>query len=110
MLTLDRADREYDAADIVIPGNRIEALGPGLPPASRVDDVRVIEGGGLLAMPGLINGHLHSPGNLMKGALANTPLELFMLYEVPPLMDKTVSPRFAYVRTMLGISRCSSRA
>ena len=53
-------------------------------------------------MPGLINGHFHSPGNLMKGALAGTPLEIFMLYEVPPLYGPVTSPRLAYVRTMLG--------
>jgi cytosine/adenosine deaminase-related metal-dependent hydrolase len=65
-------------------------------------DTRVIKGRGLLAMPGLVNGHFHSPGNFMKGALPNTPLEIFMLYEVPPLMDRLATPRFAYVRTMLG--------
>ncbi|QIG46672.1 amidohydrolase family protein [Nordella sp. HKS 07] len=100
ILTLDAKDCEHASADIVIRGDAIEAVGPGL--AKGIDDARTIEASGLLAMPGLINGHFHSPGNFMKGALANWPLELFMLYEVPPLMDKLVSPRFAYVRTMLG--------
>ena len=100
VLTLDVNDSEFACADILIRGGKIEAVGPRL--AEGVQDAKVIEAGGLLAMPGLINGHFHSPGNFMKGALANWPLELFMLYEVPPLMDKVVSPRFAYVRTMLG--------
>jgi 5-methylthioadenosine/S-adenosylhomocysteine deaminase len=100
ILTLDAKDSEHASADILIRGDAIEAVGPGL--SEGIENARVIEAGGLLAMPGLINGHFHSPGNFMKGALANWPLELFMLYEVPPLMDKVVSPRFAYVRTMLG--------
>ena len=102
VLTLDANDSEYLEADIVYSVDGIQAVGPNAGASATGADVRVIDGRGLLAMPGLINGHFHSPGNFMKGALANTPLELFMLYEVPPLMDQFVSPRFAYVRTMLG--------
>jgi cytosine/adenosine deaminase-related metal-dependent hydrolase len=53
-------------------------------------------------MPGLINAHFHSSGNLMKGALPGLPLELFMLYEVPPLAAGGDAARLAYVRTALG--------
>ncbi|MBM6583489.1 hypothetical protein ILT44_25130 [Microvirga sp. BT689] len=44
---------------------------------------RIIEANGLLVMPGLINRHLHAPGNLMKGALKGRPLEIVMQFEVP---------------------------
>ena len=103
VLTLDDDDTEYAEADIVVSGRRIVGLGPGAGAAAEGSAGRVVDGRGLLAMPGLINGHFHSPGNFMKGAVANTPLELFMLYEVPPLMDRPATPRFAYVRTLLGI-------
>ena len=53
-------------------------------------------------MPGLINAHFHSPGNLMKGCLDGMPLELFMLHEVPPLAAAGDSERLVYVRTQLG--------
>jgi cytosine/adenosine deaminase-related metal-dependent hydrolase len=102
ILTLDDSDRLYPRADVVIEGGLIRAVGPGAA-ESAPPGAGVIEGEGHLVMPGLINGHFHSPGNFMKGALENWPLELFMLYEVPPLMDRVASPRFAYVRTMLGI-------
>jgi cytosine/adenosine deaminase-related metal-dependent hydrolase len=101
LLTLDELDTEYESADIVINGGKIVALIPAADPHPPA--VRVIDGRGMLAMPGLVNAHLHSPGNFMKGAVANMPLELFMLYEVPPLVDKPVSGRFAYVRTLLGV-------
>ena len=42
----------------------------------------------LLAMPGLVNGHVHSPGNFLKGATDDAPLEIFMLHEVPPFSDE----------------------
>lgn len=101
ILTLDDGDREYECGDIVVSDGVIRALGPGA--AAGADAADIIEARGLLAMPGLVNGHFHSPGNFMKGAVTPTPLELFMLYEVPPLMDAPVSPRFAYVRTMIGV-------
>jgi 5-methylthioadenosine/S-adenosylhomocysteine deaminase len=102
VLTLDDAGTEYARASIAIADGRITAIGPDLPaPEAAEGSVRVIEAGGMLAMPGLINGHYHSPGNFTKGAVPNLPLELFMLYEVPPFMAAPVSDRFAYVRTLL---------
>jgi 5-methylthioadenosine/S-adenosylhomocysteine deaminase len=101
VLTLDARDREYERADILINGSRIEAIGSG--PLAAVDPgTRVIEAAGLLAMPGLINGHFHSQANLMAGALANRPLELFMLFEVPPLGTAAPDERLVYLQTLLG--------
>lgn len=85
-------------ADILVEGQRIAAIGAGL----AASDCAVIEADGMLAMPGLINAHVHSPANLMRGMLEGLPLELFMLYEVPPLTREPPSARTAYVRTMLG--------
>src|SRR5215471_5945388 len=103
VLTLNDHDDEHQSADIVVTNGRIERIGPGASDGLDLVGVEVIEGRGKLAMPGLINGHFHSPGNFMKGAVQNSPLELFMLYEVPPLMEEPVSARFAYVRTMIGV-------
>jgi 5-methylthioadenosine/S-adenosylhomocysteine deaminase len=102
VLTLDDTDRLHPRADVVIEGGLIRAVGPGAA-ESAPPGATVIEAEGMLLIPGLVNGHFHSPGNFMKGALENWPLELFMLFEVPPLMDRVATPRFAYVRTMLGI-------
>jgi 5-methylthioadenosine/S-adenosylhomocysteine deaminase len=100
VLTLDEADREWPRADIAIEGGLIQELGPGSGEAGRYD--RVIDAEGMLAMPGLVNAHFHSSGNLMKGCLPGLPLELFMLYEVPPLAAEGDAERLAYVRTLLG--------
>ncbi len=102
VLTLDDGDREWPRADIVIEDGTIKALGPGAGKDWPRGFDRLIEANGLLAMPGLVNAHFHSPGNLMKGALPGLPLELFMLHEVPPLAAEGDTGRLAYVRTMLG--------
>jgi 5-methylthioadenosine/S-adenosylhomocysteine deaminase len=99
VLAMDAADADLPAADVRIEGSIIEAVGSDLAPTP---GARVIDGRGKLLMPGLINGHFHSPGNFNKGALDDMPLELFMLYEVPPFDCSPISPRLNYVRTLLG--------
>jgi 5-methylthioadenosine/S-adenosylhomocysteine deaminase len=100
VLTLDAQDREYPCADVLIEGSRIAAIAPGPLPGS--EDATVIEAAGKLAMPGLINGHFHSQASLLAGALSNRPLELFMLFEVPPHGTAEPDSRLVYLQTMLG--------
>lgn len=103
VLTQDDSQTEYNAADILIQGSQFRSIGPDLQIPSDIEVHRTIDARGKLAMPGLINGHIHSPGNFAKGTLDNLPLEIFMLYEVPPLSETAPGFRLNYVRTMLGI-------
>ena len=100
VFTMDATGRDLPRADIVVDKGRITTVGPDA--GTTLQAKRVIDATGMLALPGLINAHFHSPGNLMKGSLPGLPLELFMLYEVPPLADAADASRVAYVRTMLG--------
>lgn len=102
VLTMDARDSEHARADIVIEDGKIVAVAPDAARGFDTAAAQVIEAEGLLAMPGLINAHLHSPANLMKGALEGMPLEVFMLFEVPPMSEQPPPPRLHYVRTMLG--------
>jgi cytosine/adenosine deaminase-related metal-dependent hydrolase len=102
VFAFDDARHDWPDADIVIEGSRIAALGPGAAAHWPGPVARRIDGRGLLALPGLINAHFHSPGNLMKGRLPGYPLEVFMLHEVPPLAADGDAVRLAYVRTMVG--------
>ncbi len=100
VLTMDDARREWPRADIVMADGAIEAVGPDAGRGRTFD--RVIDAAGMLAMPGLVNAHFHSPGNLARGTLPGLPLELFMLYEVPPLATGDAGARAGYVGTMQG--------
>ncbi|MFN0299516.1 MAG: amidohydrolase family protein [Burkholderiales bacterium] len=102
VLTLDGGNRDYARANILIDGQRIAAIGPDVAPPPDAVEAIIIEAAGKLAMPGLVNGHFHSPGNMMAGALVDMPLELFMLYEVPPLGQGAIGSRLGYVQTLLG--------
>lgn len=105
-VTLFRNARLYDpqvegglraATDLLVAGGRITAIGN----LSTPEGAQVIDASDHLLMPGLINGHFHSPVNHMKGALPSLPLELFMLYESPGLEALRPTPREAYLRTCL---------
>jgi 5-methylthioadenosine/S-adenosylhomocysteine deaminase len=99
IVTLDNAGTIYPAADILIEGGRIAAVGVSLeaPPGARVLDAR-----GLLAIPGLVNAHMHSDETLFRGLLDNMPLEVWMLYSLPPLDYGPVPARLIYLRTLVG--------
>jgi cytosine/adenosine deaminase-related metal-dependent hydrolase len=93
--------RHIDAGDILIRDGIVRAVG-SVPPGDVPPGIPTIEAKGRLAIPGLINAHVHSPGNLMRGCLDGYPLEIFMLYEVPPLAEAAQAGRLAYLRTALG--------
>lgn len=96
---MDAADTEIAAADVYVKDDLIAAIGPELRPEPATS---VFDGHGKLLMPGLVNAHFHSPGTFNKGAFDSLPLEIFMLYEVPPFDCPPTAPRLNYVRTLLG--------
>jgi 5-methylthioadenosine/S-adenosylhomocysteine deaminase len=96
-LVLESAHSEPRAADIVIEGVAITAVGDRLPaPAG----ARVIDASGHLAVPGLINAHTHGRENLLKGLIDNRPLEPWLLQLAAFSDDRT--PEDQYVSVALG--------
>ncbi|PZO00461.1 MAG: hypothetical protein DCF30_09600, partial [Hyphomicrobiales bacterium] len=66
VMTLDADDTVLPRADILIRGNRIESIGT-VAPESATRAGRVIEAKGHLAVPGLVNAHMHSQSGTMSG-------------------------------------------
>ncbi len=99
VLTWDANRVEHPAADILIENGCISAIGSGLVQGY---SGKRLDARGLLAIPGLINAHVHSPGNFMRGTIPGLPLEVFMLYEVPPLAQAAGDSRMTWLRTVIG--------
>lgn len=73
---LDIDAHEAPHADILIAGDEIAEIGaPGL---SAPDDAEVVDGAGLMMMPGLVNAHTHGHGSLAKGVGDLWTLELLL--------------------------------
>ncbi|TXK81897.1 amidohydrolase [Paenibacillus sp. N3.4] len=60
---LSMMDEDTYIGDILIEGHEIKAMGKGL----SVNPREVIQGTGMVAMPGLINAHQHTPMSLLRG-------------------------------------------
>jgi 5-methylthioadenosine/S-adenosylhomocysteine deaminase len=83
-------------ADILIEGDKISAVGPGLPR----DGHQVIDAAGRLIIPGLINAHYHSHDTLCRGLFEELPLEMWLLYTLP--MGANRSKEELRARTLVG--------
>ena len=95
--TLIRGGRLLDGhADILIRGDTIVEIGRPQAPA----DARVIDAGGKLLHPGLVNAHTHGHGNLGKGMGDRWTLEL--LLTAGPWITGNRSNEDKYLTTLIG--------
>ncbi len=78
---------------ILLHGPRIQALGPMAemppPPAGRRE---TLDGGGMLALPGLINGHCHAAMSLFRGLADDLTLNDWLMLHIFPAEARHVSP------------------
>ncbi len=84
---------------LTIQNDRISAVGSGPPPP--VIARRNIDASGCLVMPGLINGHTHSPMSLFRGLADDLPLKSWLEEHMFPAEKKWVNEEFVYWGTLL---------
>jgi 5-methylthioadenosine/S-adenosylhomocysteine deaminase len=79
IVTMNDQNDVLENGAIAIEGNRISYVGPqDWTPPGPFD--KVIEAGRLIAMPGMVNAHCHSPANLVRGMMPSKPLEIWRAY------------------------------
>jgi 5-methylthioadenosine/S-adenosylhomocysteine deaminase len=86
VVTMNEQNEITENGAIVVDGNRISFVGPAqwLPPGP-FD--RAIDAGRMIAMPGMVNAHCHSPASLTRGLFAGRPLEIWRAYYRASLRD-----------------------
>lgn len=89
-------DWQARRADIAIEGNRIAAIGSGLNPV----DGKIIEASDLLAVPGFVNAHYHSPLSILRGTADGLSHPAFMWQNQVDTARRT--PHEVYVSALLG--------
>ncbi len=65
-----------EGMSILVEDNRIAQVSSS--PIETTNAERTLPGKGLLAMPGLVNAHAHSPENYLRGMTERVPLELWL--------------------------------
>ena len=86
IVTMNEQNEVFDKGAIVIEGNRMNFVGPAQwTPAGPFD--RIIDADRMIAMPGMVNAHCHSPANLVRGMMPSKPLEIWRAYYRASLRD-----------------------
>src|SRR5499433_1507278 len=93
---LDGATGRLDAADVLIEGDTIGALGPRL---SVPAGAEVIDASPFLLIPGLINTHTHAHNNLLRGLAGAWTLEDLLNHG--PAMNMNRTPEEHYLSAAL---------
>jgi 5-methylthioadenosine/S-adenosylhomocysteine deaminase len=86
IVTMNEQNDIIDKGAIVMDGHRIAYVGPSeWTPAGPFD--RTIDADRMIAMPGMVNAHCHSPANLVRGMMPSQPLEIWRAYYRASLRD-----------------------
>jgi len=97
LLTIDDAMTEHQSGWLRIDGTTITALGSGTPPT--IEGAEVIDCGGDIVMPGMVNAHSHMGMSVFRGLGEDVDDRLYRY--ILPLERKFVSPDMVRVGTAL---------
>jgi 5-methylthioadenosine/S-adenosylhomocysteine deaminase len=95
-----RKIRILESHDILIEANKIKGLAPA-GTISAENSIRVLDSGGMLAMPGLINTHAHVPMVIFRGLAEDVHLETWFNDYMWPL-ERNLQPEDVYWGMLLG--------
>src|SRR5262245_44754055 len=86
IVTMNVQNEVVDKGAIVVDDKRIAYVGPTQwTPAGPFDST--VEADRMIAMPGMVNAHCHSPANLVRGVMPSKPLEIWRTYYRASLRD-----------------------
>jgi cytosine/adenosine deaminase-related metal-dependent hydrolase len=83
VVTMDAERRVLTDAAIAIDGDRIVAVGSDATVRSRYPDPEIVDGRGMIAIPGLIDAHAHADQSLLRGATGCTGIRFSIMSSHP---------------------------
>lgn len=103
VLTMDEKLTQYDPGAVAVNGDSIVAVGFEAELkkeyASRAKEV--IDCGGKILMPGLVNAHTHVPMTLIRGLADDLRLDVWLMGYMLPVERQFVSPEFVRLGTLI---------
>ena len=91
-------ERPLERGDLLIEDGQIQQVGGEV----HAPEAHVIEAGGKIVMPGLVNAHTHSSQAIEKGLSDRLPLDAWMVLASYGGGERPLGPRELYVSTMVG--------
>ncbi len=101
ILTMDTSFHHYEPGALVILGSNILAVGPESEILSGFSAAEIIDCGGKVLMPGLINAHTHVPMTLLRGLADDLRLDVWLMGYMMPVEREYVSPEFVQLGTSI---------
>jgi 5-methylthioadenosine/S-adenosylhomocysteine deaminase len=101
VLTMDTELNQYDPGALVVKGTDILAVGPEKDILANYSADKVLDCGGKVLMPGLVNAHTHVPMNLLRGLADDLRLDVWLMGYMMPVEREFVSPDFVRLGTQL---------
>ena len=101
ILTMDDDFNLYEPGALAVEGDHILDIGLEADLKNRYTSSQVIDCGGKVLMPGLINAHTHVPMTLLRGLADDLRLDVWLLGYMMPVEREFVSPDFVRLGTSI---------
>ena len=101
VVCMDDSFSRYENGGVAVSGNQITAVGDSEELIKDFQASEVIDCGGKILMPGLVNSHTHVPMNLLRGLGDDLRLDVWLLGYIMPVEREFVSPEFVKLGTSL---------
>jgi 5-methylthioadenosine/S-adenosylhomocysteine deaminase len=101
VLTMDEKLNQYDPGAVAVKGDAIIAVGNEEDIKNEYSAGEVIDCGGKVLMPGLVNAHTHVPMTLLRGLADDLRLDVWLMGYMLPVEREFVSPEFVRLGTLI---------
>lgn len=101
VVTMDDSYRLFPRGALAVRGASIAAVGDEADVISRFTAAEIIDCGGKVLIPGLVNAHTHAPMTLLRGMADDLRLDVWLLGYMMPVEREFVSPDFCRLGTKL---------
>ncbi len=101
VVTMNGAGNIYPDGAVAVSGQRIVAVGAADTIGKQYDAREMVDVGGKVVTPGLVNAHTHAPMSLLRGLANDLRLDVWLLGYMMPVEREFVDPEFCYWGTLL---------
>ncbi len=101
LLTMDKDFTQFEPGALAIKGDLILAAGAETEINKSYHAKEIVDCGGKVLMPGLVNAHTHVPMTLLRGLADDLRLDVWLLGYMMPVEREFVSPDFVRLGTQI---------
>ncbi|MGM0655223.1 MAG: amidohydrolase family protein, partial [Thermodesulfobacteriota bacterium] len=91
LLTMEQELPVIENAFVRIKGDKITECGPAVP-GRRWEGATLMDACGGIIMPGLVNGHTHTPMSMFRGLADDLPLDVWLNEHIFPAEARDINP------------------